>query len=100
MRRVRDYDRELSALAERANQLRAEKVKRLGELVIATGADRVGMDALAGGLLFVASESKRNGNKEAWRSAGAGFFQSAARKASAPSHEGRQVANAGTTSNA
>jgi hypothetical protein len=83
MRKVRDYDRELSALADRANQLKAKKVQRLGELVIATGADRVGMEALAGGLLFVASESKGGANKEAWRSAGADFFQSGARTASA-----------------
>jgi hypothetical protein len=100
MRRVRDYDQELSALAERANQLKAKKIQRLGELVIATGADRVGMEALAGGLLFVASESKRSGNKEAWRSAGAGFFQNGARKASASPHESRQGADAGTASNA
>jgi Conjugal transfer protein TraD len=81
MRKVRDYDQELSALAERASRLKAAKIQRLGELVIATGADQVGVEALAGALLFITLETKGGTNQEAWRSAGAAFFQHGGRKA-------------------
>ena len=99
MRRVRDYDQELSALAERASQLKAEKLQRLGELVIATGADQVGMEALAGALLFIAKEPKRGANQEAWRFAGTAFFQHGGRKASEAPRDDRHGADPGPASN-
>lgn len=39
MRKPRDIDSELKALAERAKQLKERRVQQLGEMVIATGAD-------------------------------------------------------------
>jgi len=99
MRKVRNYDQELNALAERANRLKAEKVHRLGELVIATGADQVGIEALTGGLLSIAQEPKRGANREAWRVAGAGFFQNGGRKASGAPRGDRQSDDAGQASN-
>ncbi len=41
MRKPRDIDAELKALAEKAKQLKERRVQQLGELVIATGADSI-----------------------------------------------------------
>ena len=98
MRKVRDYDEELRALAEKTSQLKAAKVQRLGELVIATGADQIGVEALAGGLLFIAQETSRGANREAWRSAGANFFRNGGRKAPEAACGDRQGANSGPSS--
>ena len=56
MRKPRDIDAELAALAERASALKARRVTQLGELVGATGADSLDLDTLAGALLAVAAE--------------------------------------------
>ena len=39
MRKPRDFDGELKALQDKARDLKSQKVQKLGELVIATGAD-------------------------------------------------------------
>ncbi|WP_439486803.1 conjugal transfer protein TraD [Blastomonas fulva] len=53
MRKPRDYDEGLQALKDKAKQLRSRKQTQLGELVIATGADALGTEVLAGVLLAV-----------------------------------------------
>jgi DNA-binding protein H-NS len=78
MRTPRDFDAELSALNAKAKQLRARKLYQLGELVIATGADALPAEQLAG-LLLMAVESKDTVVKEGWRRRGAAFFQGARR---------------------
>jgi hypothetical protein len=78
MRKPRDFDAELRALDERAKQLRERRLAQFGELVIATGADGLDVEMLAGALL-AAAESKDNATKEAWRRRGAAFFQRSAR---------------------
>ncbi len=80
MRKPRDYDSELKALGDKAKQLRERKLHQLGELVIATGADALPPEQLAGALL-AAIETKDQGTKEGWRKRGATFFQGAARNA-------------------
>ena len=79
MRKPRDFDSELKALADRAKQLKERRVQQLGELVIATGADATDAETLAGALLVIAETSDAQ-KKEAWRKRGAAFFQSKARK--------------------
>ena len=79
MRKPRDIDSELKALAERAKQLKERRVLQLGELVIATGADSTDAETLAGALLDIAGISDA-ARKESWRKRGATFFQGAARK--------------------
>jgi hypothetical protein len=79
MRKPRDYDSELKALGDKAKQLRARKVQQLGELVIATGADALAVEELAGAML-AAVDAKDTATREAWRKRGATFFQGAARK--------------------
>ncbi len=82
MRKPRDIDSELKALEAKAKTLKERRVRQLGELVIACGADAMDADILAGALLGAAA-TKDASTKEAWRKAGAGFFQRSARKAAA-----------------
>ena len=84
MRKPRDYDAELKALEDKARELKTRKVQQLGELVIATGADALGTDELAGALI-VLTETKDAGKREAWAKRGAAFFQGRARR-SAPAN--------------
>ena len=87
MRKPRDFDSELKALADKAKQLKERRVQQLGELVIATGADVLTADELAGALL-VLLETKDAGKREAWAKRGAAFFQSRTRRsASAPDRD-------------
>ena len=87
MRKPRDYDAELKALEDRARELKALKVTGLGELVIATGADALTADELAGALVVLA-ETKDAGKREAWAKRGAAFFRGRSRRtASAPDRD-------------
>ena len=87
MRKPRDFDGELKALQDKARDLKSRKVQQLGELVIATGADSLSVDELAGGLI-VLTETKDAGKREAWARRGAAFFQSRAqRTAPAPGRD-------------
>lgn len=79
MRKPRDFDAELKALADKAATLKARKLQQLGELVIATGADAADPETLTGALLEFA-ETKDAIKREKWRSRGAGFFQRQSRK--------------------
>jgi DNA-binding protein H-NS len=72
-------DGELKALQEKARDLKSRKVQQLGELVIATGADSLSADELAGALISLA-ETKDTARKETWAKRGAAFFQSRARR--------------------
>ena len=85
MRKPRDYNAELKALEDKARELKTRKVQQLGELVIATGADALTADELAGALVALA-ETKDAGKREAWARRGAAFFRSKSRR-SAPVSE-------------
>ena len=82
MRKPRDFDAELRALEDKARELKNRKVQQLGELVIATGADALMPEELAGALI-VLTETTDAGKREAWTKRGAAFFQRRARR-SAP----------------
>jgi len=79
MRKPRDFDAELKALEDKARGLKTRKVRQLGELVIATGADALTANELAGALIVLA-ETKEAGKREAWARRGAAFFQSRVRR--------------------
>ena len=79
MRKPRDFDAELKALGDKARDLKSRKVQQLGELVIATGADALSADELAGALIVLA-ETKEAGKREAWARRGAAFFQGRSRR--------------------
>lgn len=80
MRKPRDFDSEMKALNDRAKLLKERKLHQLGELVIATGADVLPIDVLAGALL-IAVDSKDAAVVEGWRKRGATFFQRPSRSA-------------------
>ena len=87
MRKPRDFDAELKSLENKARDLKTRRVQQLGELVIATGADALTADELAGALIVLA-ETKDAGKREAWAKRGAAFFQSRTRRSvSAPVHD-------------
>ena len=79
MRKPRDFDAELKALDDKARALKTRKVQQLGELVIATGADGLSSNELAGALIVLA-ETKEAGKREAWARRGATFFQGRPRR--------------------
>ncbi|ALK10596.1 conjugal transfer protein TraD [Blastochloris viridis] len=82
MRKPRDFDAELKVLEDKARHLKSRKVQQLGELVIATGADALTADELAGALM-VLTEIKDAGKREAWAKRGAAFFQGRSRSGGA-----------------
>ncbi|MER8513742.1 conjugal transfer protein TraD [Mesorhizobium sp. M1060] len=79
MRKPRDFDAELKALEDKAQKLKTRKVQQLGELVIATGADQLSTDELAGALVAT-TETKDTAKREAWAKRGVMFFQSRSRR--------------------
>ena len=94
MKKPRDLDAELHALQQRAKALKGKRVTQFGELVIATGADRLDMEVLAGALIAAAKADKTS--QEGWRRAGAGFFQGQARPAPKAADGGeRRAADSG-----
>ncbi len=82
MRKPRDFDAELKTLGNKARDLKSRKVQQLGELVIATGADALNANELAGALIVLA-ETKEAGKREAWSKRGTAFFQSRSRRTAA-----------------
>ena len=72
MRKPRDYDAELKALEQKAKTLKTRKQSQLGELVMATGADALTIEELAGAL--IATTKADAATREGWRKTGAAFF--------------------------
>ncbi|ESW82160.1 conjugal transfer protein TraD [Mesorhizobium sp. LSJC285A00] len=91
MRKPRDFDAELKALEEKARELKARKVQQLGELVIATGADQLTKDELAGALVAI-TETKDAAKREAWAKRGLMFFESRSRRTAPASENNRRSA--------
>jgi ribosomal 50S subunit-associated protein YjgA (DUF615 family) len=81
MRKPRDFDSELKALADKAKQLKERRVRDLGSLVTATGADALDAETLAGALLDAAANTDK-ATGEGWRKRGAAFFQGKSRDTS------------------
>ena len=94
MRKPRDYDAELKALDDKARQLKTRKLQQLGELVIATGADALPIEQLAGALLLAVGNTDPAA-REAQRVRGAAFFQG---KEPSPAGGNRAGAEAGARS--
>lgn len=72
MRKPRDYDAELKALEQKAKSLKTRKQSQLGELIMATGADALTIEELAGAL--IAASTADAATREGWRKSGAAFF--------------------------
>lgn len=74
MRKPRDFDAELKTLADKTKALKELRVRQLGELVTATGADALDAETLAGALLAAVDETDK-AVMEGWRRRGAAFFR-------------------------
>lgn len=79
MRQPRDFDAELKALDDKAKDLKERKTRQLGGLVIATGADALPVEELAGALLGAVGSTDQ-ATKEERRKRGAAFFRRPARQ--------------------
>ena len=80
MRKVRDNDAELKALNDKSRALKARKIEQLGALVVATGADTLELEVIAGMLRHGVTQAKENSVKESWRADGATFLKRRSRK--------------------
>jgi len=76
MRKPRDIDTELKALEERTRELKSRRVTQLGELVTATGADSLPLEALAGILLAAVEQAREKPEAVTrWTERGQAFFR-------------------------
>ncbi len=81
MRKPRDIDAELKILQDRARDLKSRRITQLGELVVATGADGLPLEALAGALLAAVEQAKSAPDMVArWTETGGAFFRAGQRK--------------------
>lgn len=76
MRKPRDFDAALKTLNDKTRALKENKRRQLGDLIVATGADALDVETLAGGLLAMVAATDA-AQKEAWRKQGAVFFRKA-----------------------
>jgi hypothetical protein len=74
MRKPKDFDAALRTLTDKTKALKENKRRQLGDLIMATGADALDIETLAGGLLVIV-ETRDAGQKEAWRKRGAEMFR-------------------------
>jgi hypothetical protein len=95
VRKPRDIDAELKALADKAKDLKAKRVLQLGELVTVTGADALDLETLAGALIAAVVGAKSPDQKEAWRSEGAAFFQRRGRREGRKGRSGVEAPKSG-----
>lgn len=92
MRKPRDYDSDMKALRERAQLLKTRKVQQLGELVIATGADTLPIEQIAGALL-AAVDMQDAVVLEGWGERGDAFFRSRTRSTARGNRDNTRVAS-------
>jgi hypothetical protein len=80
----RNVDAELEAMKQRARKLKDRRTTQLGELVQSTGADTLPVEVLAGALLAIAQQSRRDPEAaRKWSERGAAFFRDGARRGKA-----------------
>jgi Conjugal transfer protein TraD len=76
MRKPADIDAQIKALQEKAKSLKDRQKTQLGELVLATGADSLPLEALAGVLLAAVDQAREKPEAVArWTERGQAFFQ-------------------------
>ena len=76
MRKPVDIDAQIKALQEKAKSLKDRQKTQLGELVLATGADSLPLEALAGVLLAAVEQAREKPEAVArWTERGQAFFR-------------------------
>lgn len=76
MRKPKDFDAALKSLIEKTKVLKENKRKQLGDLIVATGADALDIEILAGALM-AAVQTTDTAQKQGWKKAGAEMFRKA-----------------------
>ncbi len=94
MRKPRDFDSALRALTDKTKALKENKRRQFGELIVATGADALDMETLAGGLLTMVGTDDAV-QKESWRKRGAAFFRGTAHQSARKSRGDTKGGSAG-----
>ena len=91
MRKPRDFDAALKTLTEKTKALKESKCRQLGDLIVATGADTLDIDTLAG-VLIATVQSTDIAQKKLWKKQGEEFFRKAKtiKSGDANHHEGTQ----------
>jgi DNA-binding protein H-NS len=95
MRKPRDFDQALKSLTEKTKALKETKRRQLGDLIVATGADALDVETLAGGLLAIVKTADV-AQKEVWRKQGQAFFRKAPAAESRSSVQPERDAQAGS----
>jgi len=76
MRKPADLDAQIKALQDKAKSLKDRQKTQLGELVLATGADSLPLEALAGVLLAAVEQAREKPEAVTrWADRGAAFFR-------------------------
>lgn len=76
MRKPADLDAQIKALQDKARSLKDRQKTQLGELVLATGADALPLEALAGVLLAAVEQAGEKPEAVArWTDRGTAFFR-------------------------
>jgi hypothetical protein len=76
MRKPADIDAQIKALQEKTKSLKDKQKTQLGELVLATGADSLPLEVLAGVLLAAVEQAQEKPEAVArWTERGQAFFQ-------------------------
>jgi len=81
MRKPADLDAQIKALQDKAKSLKERQKTQLGELVFATGADSLPLEALAGALLAAVEQAREKPEAVVrWTERGTVFFRGAGKQ--------------------
>jgi hypothetical protein len=100
MRKPRDFDSALRALTDKTKALKENKRRQLGDLIVATGADALDIETLAGGLLTMVNTDDAV-QRDSWRKRGAAFFRGTGHQSGRKSRgdtKGASASDSGQTS--
>ena len=96
MRKPIDLDAQIKALQDKARSLKERQKSQLGELVLATSADSLPPEALAGVLLAAVEQAKDQPEAVArWTDRGAAFFRGDGKQGSRGQRNGTSAAAPG-----
>ena len=101
MRKPVDLDAQIKALQDKAKSLKDRQRTQLGELVLATGADALPLEALAGVLLAAVEQAREKPEAVArWTERGAAFFRGDRKPGTRGKRNGAGEPASGTPGNA
>ena len=101
MRKPVDLDAQIKAHQEKAKSLKDRQRSQLGDLVLATGADTLPLEALAGALLAAVEQARDKPEAVArWTERGAAFFRGDGKQGARGKRNGAGVPAPGSSGDA